>query len=154
MDSRLARGPQTVIAQDSWSLLLPAGSALCDHLMVDVSALAQHRANTLIIGDPCIVGRVLSAVWPSLKKSVQWMTGTRLVLPVETGGTLILEEGDGLNGRAQADLMGWLDGRGRSVCLVTTSMRPLYPLVDAGLFLEALYYRLNQMLIEVGSFPR
>jgi transcriptional regulator of acetoin/glycerol metabolism len=81
------------------------------------------------------------------------MTGTRPVLPVETGGTLILEEGDRLNECDQADLLGWLSDRGRSVCVFTTSARSLYPLVDAGLFLEALYYRLNHRLIEVGSFP-
>jgi Sigma-54 interaction domain len=114
---------------------------------VDVYSLTQNPANALIIGNHLAVLRVLGIVWPSLKKSVRWVESARLSLPLESGGTLILEEGDRLGERDQTVLLDWLNGPGRSVRVLTTSSQPLFPLVEAGSFLESLYYRLNHVLI-------
>jgi transcriptional regulator of acetoin/glycerol metabolism len=96
-----------------------------------------------------LVWRIFCTVWPSLKKAIVWAKGTRLSLPVESCGTLILQEGDRLGESDQADLLRWLSDSGRSVQVLTTSPRPLLPLVEAGSFLDSLYYRLNQVLIAV-----
>jgi hypothetical protein len=114
---------------------------------VDTDSLAQSRANALIIGDHLAVLRLLSIIWPSLKKSVRWVDGTKLSLPLDPDGTLILEEGDRLSERDQADLLEWLNDHGQSVRVLTTCSRPLFPLVEAGSFLESLYYRLNHVVI-------
>jgi hypothetical protein len=113
----------------------------------DTDSLAQSRANALIIGDRLAVMRVLNIIWPSLKKSVRWVEGTRLSLPLDPDGTLILEQGDRLSERDQADLLEWLKDHGQSVRVLTTSTRPLFPLVKAGSFLDSLYYRLNHVII-------
>jgi Sigma-54 interaction domain len=126
------------------------GPAIRERVKFDASALAQSGANTLIIGDQFAVLRALGTVWPSFKKSVRWVDGTRLSLPVESCGTLILEKGHRLSERDQADLLGWLNDRGRPVRVLTTAPRPLFPLVEAGSFHACLYYRLNEVLIAVG----
>jgi hypothetical protein len=116
-------------------------------MRVDANSLAQSRANAVIIGDRLAVMRVLSIIWPSLKKSIRWVEGTRLSLPLDPDGTLILEEGDRLSERDQRDLLEWLDKHGLSVRVVTTASRPLFPLVEAGSFLDSLYYRLNHVVV-------
>jgi hypothetical protein len=125
----------------------PAAPVIFAQVGVDVYSLMQNPANALIIGNHLAVLRVLGIVWPSLKKSVRWVESARLSLPPESGGTLILEEGDRLGEHDQAVLLDWLNGHGRSVRVLTTSPRPLFPLVEAGSFLEPLYYRLNHVLI-------
>jgi hypothetical protein len=150
MDSFAAPGTHAFHAHDSQSSE-PTASILCDGVKIDVSALVQFRTNALIIGDPLVVWRILSGVWPSLKKPVHWIADHRLVLPVESGGTLILEKPDRLSMREQTALLDWLHDDGRAMRVLTTSVRPLYPLVDEGLFLDALYYRLNHVLIEHDS---
>jgi hypothetical protein len=125
----------------------PTAPAIFAQVRVDVYSLAQNPANALIIGNRLAVLRVLCVVWPSLKKSVRWVESARLSLPLESSGTLIVEEGDRLGERDQTVLLDWLNGRGRSVRVLTTSSRPLFPLVEAGSFLESLYYRLNHLLI-------
>jgi hypothetical protein len=128
-----------------------SGSAVREQVLSDVDALARRHGNALIIGDQLAVRRVLDTVWPTLTKPVQWVEGTRLALPVESRGTLILDAGDRLSERDQASFLGWLNDSGRSVCVLTTSPRPLFPLVEAGLFYDVLYYRLNQVFIDAGS---
>ena len=129
----------------------PVPPAIFAQVRVDTDSLAQSRANALIIGDQLAVMRVLGIIWPTLKKSVRWVESTRLSLPLESGGTLILEEADRLSERDQTDLLGWLDEHGLSVRVVTTSSRPLFPLVEAGSFLDSLYYRLNHVVIAAHS---
>jgi Sigma-54 interaction domain len=129
------------------SAVPPTAPALLAQVRVDANTLAQSRANALIVGDQLAVLRVLGVIWPSLKKSIRWVEGTRLSLPLEFDGTLIVEEADRLSERDQTDLLGWLDDHGRSVRVLTTSSRPLFPLVEAGSFLDSLYYRLNHVVI-------
>jgi len=125
----------------------PTAPALFTPVRVDAYSLAQSRANALIIGDRLAVMRVLGVIWPSLKKSIRWVDGNRLSLPLEPGGTLILEEGDRLSDSDQADLLEWLNDHGPSVRVLTTASRPLFPLVEAGSFLDSLYYRLNHVVV-------
>jgi transcriptional regulator of acetoin/glycerol metabolism len=49
----------------------------------------------------------------------------------------------------QAALLEWLDGERKQV--VSTTVDPLFPLIARGLFDEALYYRLNVMLMRIDS---
>lgn len=84
-----------------------------------------------------------------------WEPGEPLVLPpVTSSGTLILHEVGALTEDDQLRLLAWLeqiDGRTRVVC---TTAESLYARVEAGLFIEALYYRLNTVSITVGLASR
>jgi hypothetical protein len=117
--------------------------------LVDAHTLAATHANGVLIGDPFVLRGLLGTVWPLLKKSVVWIDSARLSLPIESCGTLILEEAHRLSEPDQAHLLAWLNDGGRMVQVLTTSSRPLFPLVEAASFLEPLYYRLNRVLISV-----
>jgi DNA-binding NtrC family response regulator len=67
-----------------------------------------------------------------------------LVAPV---GTVVLHDVDKLDRSGQLYLLGWLDlsvGRPR---VISTSSASLLPVVEAGAFLAALYYRLNLLYV-------
>ena len=84
-----------------------------------------------------------------------WEPGEPLVLPpVTSSGTLILHEVGALTEDDQLRLLAWLeqiDGRTR---VVSTTAESLFARVEAGLFIEALYYRLNTVSITVGPASR
>ena len=56
-------------------------------------------------------------------------------------GREVLQDVASLRRDDQARLFAWLDGEHRHV--ISTTMHPLFPLIAAGVFDEALYYRLN-----------
>jgi hypothetical protein len=68
-------------------------------------------------------------------------------------GTLVLYGVDGLDLREQRELLAWLDATHGAVQLVSVSTYSIFALVAQGLFLDALYYRLNTILVnqEEGS---
>jgi len=84
-----------------------------------------------------------------------WEPGETLVLPpVTSSGTLILHEVGALTEDDQLRLLAWLeqiDGRTR---VVSTTAESLFARVEAGLFIEALYYRLNTVSLTVGPASR
>jgi DNA-binding NtrC family response regulator len=64
-------------------------------------------------------------------------------LPNRQHGTLILRNLETLEGRAQHELLHWLNEAGAATRVVSLTPADLYPLVELGTFLDALYYRLN-----------
>jgi sigma54-dependent transcription regulator len=80
----------------------------------------------------------------------KWEPGRELVLPPTEGtGTLILHEVGSLTHRDQVRLLGWLEqsqGRTRVISMASAS---LFAQVEAGRFLDTLYYRLNTMTFDV-----
>ena len=50
-------------------------------------------------------------------------------------------------------MMRWLDDTTGSVQTISLTTMPLFPLVVRGLFAEALYYRLNSVLLRVRANP-
>jgi hypothetical protein len=114
---------------------------------VDWQTLVATRANTVVVGQEDAALRVWTAVWPSLQKPIHWVEADHLMLPRHPAGTLILQGADLLTVPSQEQLFAWLDGDARSTRVLTTTTRPLFPLVENGAFLAALYYRLNMLLL-------
>ena len=77
------------------------------------------------------------------------LTPTTSLLPRHPAGTLILQGADMLTAPAQQQLFAWLDSDARSTRVLTTTPSPLFPLVESGAFLAALYHRLNMLLLLV-----
>lgn len=71
-----------------------------------------------------------------------------LELPTVPLGTVILSGVEGLALEDQHRLMAWLE-RGDRPRVISTSRVPLLPIVQAGMFIESLYYRLNTMCIDL-----
>ena len=113
----------------------------------DWQALVATRANTVIVGQEDAALRVWTAVWPSFQKPIHWLDADHLTLPRHQAGTLILPGIDALTASAQHQLFDWLEQDARATRVMTTTSRPLFPLVEAGGFLRELYYRLNMLLL-------
>ena len=74
-----------------------------------------------------------------------------VVLPLAlTAGTLLLRNVAALNRIEQERLRDWL-ARTSDTQVVATNTTPVFPLVERGAFLDALYYRLNMTYLEVGG---
>lgn len=115
----------------------------------DWQTLVSTRANAVVVGQEDAALRVWTAVWPSLEKPIHWVDADHLLLPRHPAGTLILQGADMLTAPAQQQLFAWLDSDARSTRVLTTTPSPLFPLVESGAFLAALYYRLNMLLLLV-----
>lgn len=79
----------------------------------------------------------------------KWEPGEPLVLP--SAGTLILHEVGSLTHDDQERLLAWMErssGRTRVICTASAS---LFAEVEAGRFIDTLYYRLNTVSLDVAS---
>lgn len=106
------------------------------------AAIAQH--NMLLEGTAASIDAVLPILAPHLREPVWWQRrGIPLALPLETCGTLVLQNIAALDAHDQARLRVWCDDPARRTQVVSTTSYPLFPLVDCGVFDATLYYRLN-----------
>lgn len=106
--------------------------------------LGVLSANTLFIGVNRSSRDQVEASLVGLGLVSRWEPGQQLTLPSATDtGTLILHEVGSLTINEQFQLLDWLDQSAGRTRVVSTSPESLFALVEAGLFLEKLYYRLN-----------
>jgi hypothetical protein len=107
------------------------------------------RPHGLVVGPQAPVARILELCgkwlrqpvvhWPG--DGVPWQRDQQL-------STLVLHEVGALPREDQAALLQWMSGAGRDVQIVSLASSSVFPLVQQGVFLETLYYRLNWVLIE------
>jgi hypothetical protein len=111
----------------------------------------SSRPNGLLLGPPAATAAVLRQLQPSLRAPVvqwphdgdPWHTDGAL-------GTLILHDVCALGRDDQQQLLKWLDGCHSHVQVLSRSTCRIYPLVECGVFLEQLYYRLNCVMVDCG----
>jgi hypothetical protein len=106
----------------------------------------------LIVGE---ANAALLAIAPILPQPVLTSRGSEpLGLPDPRWiGTILILEVDHLAAGDQLQLLHWLDLSDREAQIVTTASASLLPMVDAGQFLETLYYRLNMVRIDMTAGP-
>ena len=110
----------------------------------DFPFLGVLSANTLFIGVNRTSRDQVESSLVGLGLVNRWEPGEPLVLPTPTDtGTLILHEVGSLTINEQLQVLDWLDQSAGRTRVVSTSPESLFALVEAGLFLEKLYYRLN-----------
>ena len=111
------------------------------------------RANVLVVGPDDALKRLLDAVLPSLREPISRLApGHSALLPaVGECGTLIIENVGALPLHDQQQLFDWLTATVGRTQIVSTTASTLLPLVETGAFIEALYYRLNIICIDVTS---
>lgn len=114
--------------------------------------LRAHRLNVLLEGPAIATTAVLRLLQPHLPEPIRWHQPRRALRlrSVETGA-LILKDVTALSLDDQRRLLDWIVRTGSQTQIVSTTDRPLFALVTRGLFDEALYYRLNLMLLHIGS---
>jgi transcriptional regulator of aromatic amino acid metabolism len=74
-----------------------------------------------------------------------------LAFPEIRRGTLFLVNLAALTLGQQMKLYDWMDDGGRECQVVSIARQSLYPLVEEGRFMEALYYRLNVVCLDAGE---
>jgi hypothetical protein len=119
-----------------------------------ISALAL-RVNILLVGDGVVTQRVLDRLCASLvTPRFTWHGGARLTLPHATARcTLLLRDVDTLPRRDQRRLEAWFEQADGATQVISTTTRPLYPIVLSGAFSDRLYYHLNTVLIDLRRSP-
>jgi hypothetical protein len=124
---------------------------VCDPPVDDWAALIRRRPNLLISGPPEATDAFVRGLTPSLRLPIRRVACGDLQSPPQAGGTLILEDVGSLDGQQQQAFYSWL-GENWQTATQVISIAPtaLYPRVQAGTFLEALYYRLNVMYFAVS----
>jgi Sigma-54 interaction domain len=115
--------------------------------------LSTGGHNVLLEGPEDSTSCLVRLLEPHLRRPVLWQPlPAPFAVPAGESGVLVLQNIGALSRHQQADLLRWLgdlNGNGRTQ-IVSTTASPLFPLVERGLFEEALYYRLNVMLLCVG----
>ena len=112
--------------------------------------LAQH--NILLEGPRVATDAILAELMPYLRTPITTRRAgrRRLTVPAGSTGALVLRDVASLSSLDQGHLMRWLnEPGGRHV--ISTTEAPLFPRVATGEFNEALYYRLNVVLLRLGE---
>jgi hypothetical protein len=138
---------------------LPRGSRLPDHWRmaraahVDLLLMGMPRVNLLLIAPDGVVRFVLESLVLDLQEPIaEWRPGDTLDLPaVNDSGTLVLHDAGSLTAEDQLRLLDWLEQADGRTQVVSTSSSPLLPRVQAGSFIDTLYYRLNTVCVDVTS---
>ena len=78
----------------------------------------------------------------------RWEPGQPLVLP--SVGTLFLHEVGSLTHDDQVRLLAWLERNSRRTRVICSSSTSLFAEVEAGRFIDTLYYRLNTVSLDVA----
>jgi sigma54-dependent transcription regulator len=123
-----------------------------ESLQTEWTILRGCRHNVLLEGPVAATDAALRLLQPHIRGPIRW-NGPQPPLNLPTGeiGALILRGIADLSAGDQTRLLVWLGGAGSRTQIVSTTERSLFALVARGLFDETLYYRLNVMLLRVGS---
>jgi hypothetical protein len=121
----------------------------------DWRVLVTTHPNLLVVGTDVAVDDVLSTLPCTYEQCVVTCSVTvPFVLPSPPrSGTLILRDVAAVSPDGQRRLMAWLDETSGRPRVIATSARPLWPSVESGEFLDALYYRLNVVYLDLRQRP-
>lgn len=113
----------------------------------------RTRANLLLTHAGGVIQSVLELLQPDLDEPIAtWCPGERLVLPPATrAGTMILQDVGALAKEDQRRLLEWLERASGRTQVVSTTAASLLPRVEAGAFIDTLYYRLNTVCLDVTT---
>ena len=115
----------------------------------DLRRLVNSGANLLVRGEKSAAAATVVALTADFPPPLfTWIAGAENGLPDLDYGTIVIHDVDGLDLAKQGVLLTWLEHRTSRVRVITTATHDLFPLVQAGLFLDQLYYRLNTIVID------
>ena len=162
----LSRGAAPGMALDDWlqaereliegSLMSGDETSLSPSLQDDWELVRVASVNLLLVGPDNVTRALVDALGPFLRKPVITVRpGEPLTLaPTGQVGTLTLYDVSMLGLSDQRRLLDWQESAVGRTQVISTTSTPLLPLVDAGAFLGALYYRLNTVCLEVTASHR
>ena len=119
-------------------------------LSIDWDLVFSGQANVLLLGKSGTTARVIDEMRPHLAEPVVSVRGgdSPDLTSLPSVGTVVLCNLDELVSADQLALHAWLSesNRPRVIC---TSEVSLVPLMDAGMFSDTLYYRLNTLCLDM-----
>lgn len=121
-------------------------------LHAECDLVIEARCNLLLVGSLSATNAMLVALKPHLRAPLrQCKPKAGMPVPQPREGTLVLLDVARLDGKQQAQLLQWLDrfDERRRVQVVSTASEPLFSLVEAGTFLDNLYYKLNVVRMDL-----
>jgi len=134
-------------------LLKHQGLVLTNHDHLEPSeweSLRTWRGNVLLEGPTLATDSFVRFLVPHLPNPVLWNpVHSPYALLARECGALVLQNVGVLDRTEQVDLLKWINESSQRRQVISTSARPVFPLVAGGLFDESLYYRLNVMLLRV-----
>lgn len=113
--------------------------------------MGMPRVNLLLIGSDAVVQNILQTL-DLQAPVVSWRAGQQLVLPsAASTKTLVLQNVGALSSGDQLRLLEWLEEAVGRTQVISTTSTPLLPHVQTGDFVDALYYRLNTVCVDVSA---
>ena len=115
----------------------------------DLRIIAASCSNCLLIGPDALVDDALTALEPLFRHAPVYLNGRQqLELPSSSReGTFVVRDVGELTASQQEALSSWIESAPGRFQVVSTAAAPIWPAVEARLFLASLYYRLNTMTI-------
>lgn len=144
------RASQSRRSQEIAEQILP--EFVPSQFVAEWAAISYGRHNFLLAGAASAVDAMLVSTLPYLEAPIRrFHEDTDTPLPAR--GTLIVSEIGGLNAEQQSRLLTWMEQSdpGARVQIVSTTSRPILPLLETGEFRAELYYRLNVVRIDLGE---
>jgi sigma-54 interacting transcriptional regulator len=127
---------------------------VCDPPVEGWARFLDKAYPVLLSGTQDTTDAVIAAITPFLRSPRRRVRCNGLLtLPFEDG-SVILDQVDLLRPSQQVALLGWLSARATPTQVVATTPIFLYGLVQEGLFLDDLFYRLNVIHIHVTTSIR
>ena len=120
---------------------------------MDLHLARLHRVNVLLMGPDRLIEDALEKLLPELCEPIHtWTAPGALELPPPIhSGTLILREVGQLSPADQCRLASWLEASAGRMQVISTTTSRLTRRVDAGSFLDSLYYRLNVVCVDITA---
>ncbi|HEY5620018.1 MAG TPA: sigma 54-interacting transcriptional regulator [Vicinamibacterales bacterium] len=115
----------------------------------DLQIVWRQRTNMLLLGAPGATRIVLDMLELDVREPIlRWRPGQPLQFPPpDRTATLILHDVDKMTCPDQHAVLRCLDQTAGKVRVVSTTVEPLWPRVQRGVFNEVLYYRLNTVCL-------
>lgn len=111
------------------------------------------RLNTLVVGPPDVITRVLGTLGHRFEVPILTSRGCLSLQRATTARTLIIDDIDRLSLSDQCELMKWMEQVPSCPRIISTASGPLLTALADGAFLADLYYRLNTVYVDLGG-PR
>lgn len=112
------------------------------------------RVNVLVVGAEDEAAKLITSLWPCLVTPIVVRDrGEPLPLSPTSPpvGTIVIYGVDTLTRREQLALNQWLIAGNGHARVVSSASASLFPMVEAGVFDDGLYYRLNVVTIDLTS---
>ncbi len=123
-----------------------------DGHQADWRILCAHRLNVVLEGAPSVTEVILRRLRPHMREPTVWhQPRTRLDLPTREVGAYVLRDVGALSIDDQRRLLAWMGNAGSRTQIISTAARPVFALVTSRVFDAMLYYRLNVMLLRIGT---